>query len=155
MSNKIGEHEQRQEIEEIIIDCKFKQLGSVKIQQAIKAKLGIEVSRPMIDKYYKECMSGDVLSRNIEAQARLLNMSAPNDGSGGFVPPVIDLDKLDSIREQYKSKGKGYKTKIEEIRECMALLIESNFQAFIEGRERFKPEYSKYLKDLESIMKSK
>lgn len=157
MSNKIGEHEQRQEIEEIIIDCKFKQLGSVKIQQAIKAKLGIEVSRPMIDKYYKECMSGDVLSRNIEAQARLLNMSAPNDGSGGFIPPVIDLDRLEKIKETYrnkKEKHKDFSDRVHEVRECMALLIECNFQAFIEGKERFKPEYSKHLKDLEAIIKS-
>jgi len=156
MSNKIAEHEKRKEIEGLIIDCKFAQLGSLKIQKEIKSKLGLDLSRPLIDKHYKELMNGDVLSRNIEAQAKLLNMAESNDGGGGgFSPPVIDLDRLETIREQYKSKGKGYKTKIEEIRECMALLIESNFQAFIEGNERFKPEYSKYLKDLESIIKSK
>lgn len=155
MSNKIADHKERQAIEAIIIDCKFEQLGSVKIQQAIKAKLGIEVTRPTIDRHYKEFMNGEILSRNIADQSKLLAMAEAGTGGAGFVAPIIDLEELEKIRKKYQGKGKGYKMKIEEIRECVALLIDSNFKAFIEGKERFKPEYSKYLKDLESIMKSK
>lgn len=158
MSNKIAEHEKRKEIEGLIIDCKFAQFGSLKIQKEIKSRLGLDLSRPLIDKHYKELMNGDVLSRNIETQAGLLNMAESNDGGGGgFAPPAIDLDRLGKIRESYKKKKekhKDYIDRIYEVRACMALLIECNFQAFIEGKERFKPEYSKHLKDLEAIIKS-
>lgn len=157
MSNKIAEHEERTAIEAVIIDCKFAQFGSLKIQKEVKSRLGLDLSRPLIDKHYKEFMNGDLLSKKIEEQARLLNMSDPNDGSGGLVPPVIDLDRLEKIKETYRSKKekhKDFSDRVHEVRECMALLIECNFQAFIEGKERFKPEYSKHLKDLEAIIKS-
>lgn len=156
MSNKIAEHEKRKEIEGLIIDCKFAQLGSLKIQKEIKSKLGLDLSRPLIDKHYKELMNGDVLSRNIEAQAKLLNMAESNDGGGGgFAPPVVDLDRLKDVMEANDSSSHvGYIRRIYSVRACMSLLIESNFQAFIEGKERLKPEYSKHLKDLEAIIKS-
>lgn len=149
---KIAEHEDRIRIEEIIISCKFQQMGSVKIEAAIKSKLGITISRPTIDKHYKEHMNGECLSQEIEQLTRAAVMGA--DGGTGLVAPVVDMDKLEAIRVQYKDVRK-FDSKIDKMRESMVLLMESNFNAFIEGKERLKPEYAKYLKDLEVIKKAK
>jgi len=151
MSNIIEQSEYKKQIELIILECKFGGLGSKIIQDKIKGSLGLEFSRPTIDKYYKEVLNGDFLSEKIEELKRGSLMGGSDDG---FQIPLIDMEKLNDIRAKYVNKGNGTANKIEELKECLALLIDSNFNAFIEGKERLKIEYVKYLKDLEHILKS-
>lgn len=154
MSIKIEEHPQIVNIEAIILKGKFKGDGSQKIRTSIVQELGVEISRPTIDKYYNERMNGELLSSLINEQAEALRRSEASGNGGGLAPPSVDLDKLEEIKKRYSGLS-GDKSKLQALRESFIVMIECNLEAYINGDERLKPEYAKYLKDLESVLKSK
>ena len=155
--NKIDTHAQKREIESIILSCKFSGQGSTVIAQQIKNKIGLSVSRPTIDKYYKEKMNGDTLALLMNSFKEAIE----NNESPQKKPPAYELDTAQSVKETLKQANDGSyhlytpSTEITNILERSTAelcgLIDGNIKAHIKGSEKLKIEYIKYLKELQSL----
>jgi hypothetical protein len=161
MKNSITTHKSRREIEHIILECKFSGLGSVEIRKRILSKVGVQFSRPTIDKYYKTFMQGEKLSRLIiECKERAI-LSASSEEVENSRQPSFDNEKAKDLSvffQDLKSwdftqgESKARDTMQELYIDTLTLML-GNMQAHKEGKERLKPEYLKYFKELRDMFK--
>tara|TARA_R110001592_G_scaffold110772_1_gene307408 strand:- start:543 stop:1043 length:501 start_codon:yes stop_codon:yes gene_type:complete len=161
MRNSIEVHKERDLIEQIILECKFSGYGSVEIRKRILSKLGAKFSRPTIDKYYKISMQGDKLSSLIKQskEEAILTLSTENMESSS--KPSFDIGKARDLSIFFKdlkswdfTQGESQaKDTMQELYIDTLTLMLGNMQAHKEGRERLKPEYLKYFKELREMFK--
>ena len=155
---KIKEHKHQKTIESIILHNKFDGKGSKEIQKDLISTLGFEVSRPTIDKYYKECLNGALLD---ELRQNLLQsiMQTASDKTAGIKPEFCQetaSTTLLDIKEQKQYAYKELSSTGQMLLICysnVAGLVAGNIKASINGTERLKPEYLKYFKELREIFK--
>lgn len=161
MKNSISTHRERDSIEKIILECKFSGLGSVEIRKRIIAKLGAKFSRPTIDKHYKEFMQGERVSELIKSlrEDTIIELSLENVENSNL--PHFNDEKAKDLRmffQELKSwdftqgESKARDTMQELYIDTLTLML-GNMKAHKEGKERLKPEYLKYFKELREIFK--
>lgn len=160
--SKISIHKEREKIEKIILECKFLGLGSVEIQKQLLSKLGLKVSRPSIDKHYKENMNGAFLTEQIARAKKSAIMSVSNGTSEQEIqaPSFCHESAKEAIKhiEEYQFYDErfgenGISDNLKEVYANTIGLIKGNFIAHTQGKERLKPEYLKYLAQLRDLVK--
>tara|TARA_R110001592_G_C13145926_1_gene747716 strand:+ start:1502 stop:1993 length:492 start_codon:yes stop_codon:yes gene_type:complete len=156
---KIKEHKHKKTIESIILHNKFDGKGSKEIQKDLISMLGFEVSRPTIDKYYKECLNGALLD---ELRQNLLQsiIKTASDKTAGIKPAFCEetakttlLDIKETCEENRYNELSGTGGNLLDCYSNVAGLVAGNIKASINGYERLKPEYLRYLKEMRSIFK--
>ena len=158
---KIKEHKHQKTIESIILHNKFDGKGSKEIQKDLISTLGFEVSRPTIDKYYKECLNGALLDELRQSLFQSIVQTA-SDKTAGIKPAFCDETANTTLLDVQEQKKYGYDVnKLSETGKrfliCysnVAGLVAGNIKASINGAERLKPEYLRYLKEMREIFKS-
>ena len=105
---KIKEHKHQKTIESIILHNKFDGKGSKEIQKDLISTLGFEVSRPTIDKYYKECLNGALLD---ELRQNLLQsiMQTASDKTAGIKPEFCQETASTTLLDIKEQKQYAYK----------------------------------------------
>jgi hypothetical protein len=156
---KIKEHKNRKTIESIILHNKFEGKGSTEIQKELISTLGFEISRPTIDKYYKDCLNGALLD---ELRQNLLQsiMQTASEKTAGIKPAFCQETADTTLADVQEQKRFDYNTLSETGKRLLicysnvAGLVAGNIQASINGAERLKPEYLRYFKEMREIFKN-
>ena len=164
--SKITLHKDFLKIEQIILECKFLGLGSPEIKHQLLTKLAFDVSRPMIDKHYNECMNGEVLSELIAKTRKNAILSVSNGSEEGTegIAPSFDQESANKAMKHIEAHNTDHDwgevfgenacaDNLKEIYGNTIGLVKGNFLAHLEGKERLKPEYLKYLKEVKELIK--
>ena len=156
---KIKEHKHQKTIESIILHNKFEGKGSKEIQKDLISTLGFEVSRPTIDKYYKECLNGALLDELRQNLFQSIVQTASEKTIGikpAFCQETADTTLAD-VQEQKRFDYNELSETGKKLLVCysnVAGLVAGNIEASIQGTERLKPEYLRYLKEMREIFRS-
>lgn len=156
---KIKEHKHQKTIESIILHNKFEGKGSKEIQKDLISTLGFEVSRPTIDKYYKECLNGGLLDELRQNLFQSIVQTA-SDKTTGIRPAFCEESANATLVNVAEQKEWEYSPMTEVGKVLLTCysnitgLLVGNINASIEGKERLKPEYLRYYKEMRDIFKN-
>jgi len=163
--SKISTHKDKDKIEILIIQSKFKGLGSAEIQKALLNKLAFKVSRPTIDEYYNKHLHGNILTEEIEKAVKNAILSVSNNETIDNEKPAYKADVAESIYTfvgEYDSTEWADRPEVNATFQVMrdaysqAIgLLMGNINAHREGKERLKPEYVKYVNEIRCLMRLK
>ena len=161
--SKISLSSEKAEIEKIILECKFLGLGIVEIQRQLLAKLGFKASRPSIDKHYKQTMHGESLTKLIAETKKNAVLSVQNGESGQTIqPPSYCSESAQNAIEHIETYIQESWGQDKDNSSCQVLqgvyadtigLVRGNVIAHLEGKERLKAEYLKYLKEIRDLIR--
>ncbi len=161
--SKISLSSERAEIEKIILECKFLGLGSVEIQRQLLSRLGFKASRPSIDKHYKQTLHGERLTKLIAETKKNAVLSVQNGESGQTMqPPSYCSESAKNAIDHIEGYIQDNWCQEKDNSSCQVLqgvyadtigLVRGNVIAHLEGKERLKTEYLKYLKEIRDLIK--
>jgi hypothetical protein len=165
--SKILQHKDKEKIDRIILEHKFKGLGSNLIQQTLLNKLAFNISRPSIDSYYEKHLNGAMMTELIAKtkKSAILSVSGNGESSPDEVKPSYNQDiaqKVYTFVEDWQNSKGNWADKPEtneafmaysEVYASAVALMVGNMQAHVNGRERLKAEYVRYVKELKGIMR--
>lgn len=137
IAEKIRERQDKDAINEYIINQKDSGVGFRKIVEGLKSGFGLSLSHTSLKTYVDEYLSGEI-STNEDAE--LLQKVITKIDDNRVKEIVSELDGWVGDRDTLKK-----------IKAQIIALIESNINDHLAGIDRLKVEYVKYLKDLESI----
>ena len=159
--SKISEHKDKSKIETLILQYKFKGLGSAEIQKALLNKLAFKVSRPTIDEYYAKSMNGALISEEIGKATKNAILSVSNNEEQESAPAYSQevAQKVFTFVEEWKNSSyldkpdtnEAFMALSEVYASSVALLV-GNMEAHVNGKERLKTEYVRYVKELKTLM---
>lgn len=157
--SKLKTHAKRKEIDTIILTNKFKGLGSVEIQKEIALKTGVQVSRPTIDKHYKENMNGDLIDA-LKQDLIESTLQYSDEIQSGIRPSYCEETER-KILNDLQSQSQNWYGGASNVGEVLLInyakvgaMIQGNVDASIRGVERLKPELLKYFKELRDICRN-
>ncbi len=148
----LKDHPRQEEIDKHIIEKKMSSIGYRKIAESLLTKFKLKVSHTLISKYYKDCLGGAVLDMAKEKAEQALIESLPEPVEENINrTPSIDIDRLNELTDKYKDID----GEIGGIYAYALALCEGNIKAHIEGVDRLRIEYVKYLRDVRAVYGSK
>jgi hypothetical protein len=160
--SKILTHKDKGKIERIILEHKFKGLGSAEIQKSLLNKLGFKVSRPTIDQYYTNSMNGAVISEELSKATKNAILSVSNDEIQNEAPAYSQevAQRVFTFVETWKNADNWHERPdtneafmaLSEVYASSVALLVGNMEAHVNGKERLKTEYVKYVKELKTLM---
>lgn len=124
-------HEKQSQIDTFIWEKKVNESFRT-IADGLKKEFKLSISYVTVSSYYKDVLGGTDEAETIE---------------GDEAKPYLDTVLLEKILDQHP------KDEIHQIYGNILALCASNIEAFKEGKERLKPEYVRYLKDIRAIIK--
>jgi hypothetical protein len=146
-SGLIG-HPQQSEINQFIIEAKFQSLSPRKISEQIKTRFGFKVSHVTLASYYKEILNGGILDNLRDKIKEKIESGGTGSGQTKVSPERIEAIEGE-LSDQWSTENPVTKLYAKAFALC-----EANLSNHIEGLERLKIEYVKYLGDLQKILKA-
>lgn len=146
----ISEHKKAAEINDLIIKSRFEDVSFKQIAIELKKAFGLSISHATIASYYKDNLAGDSLD-DAKSNAIVKAFEDAKDDSQEQ-PTEIDPVRLSQLMLQYDPQGKK---PLGALYAKITALCEANLQNHLEGKERLKTTYIKYLKDLKAIIGNK
>ncbi len=141
--------EQQKGVERLIKTERAKGSSYAAIAKLIKSEFGLKVSHTTVCSYWKDKLEGERMDEHREQTAKEIY----KEDEQQFVAPIIDQSKLDEISEQHKKRNTL--GSVEHQRDIAQLMVHSNQIAHLQGKEVLRPQYTKQLRDLEAILKSR
>ena len=137
IAEKIRERQDKDAINEYIINQRDSGVGFRKIAEGLKSGFGLSLSHTSLKTYVDEYLSGEIsTNEGVELLQKVITQ--------------IDGNRVDELIEEL-SGAYIDRVAIIRIKAQIIALIESNINDHLAGVDRLKTEYIKYLKDLESI----
>jgi hypothetical protein len=140
----IMEHEDRKDINALIIGMKVDKKGFRSISTEIEKQFSIKVSHTLLAEYYKDFVSNPVVDGLVDGGGV--------DALGVVLNEPVDLDNelVDRLANSYS----GSKKELGKIYAYAVALCDSNIKAHVDGKQRLKVEYVKYLRDVKTLLDS-
>lgn len=152
MNNKtysgiIGQH--KGSIDSLLLEERAKGSSYAKIAKLIGSNFGLKVSHSTVCSYWKNELNGVI----VDGQKKVIEGEVLKSIDDGLAAPLVDRDELGRINDKHQKKGTL--RSVEHLRDIAELLVYSNQMAHLEGLEVLRPQYTKMLRDLEGVIRSR